>query len=46
MQYIEKEVREYLRAVDILIARLKTGKAITAEEVRYIETYTTAFNPS
>ena len=41
MQHVEKEVREYLRAGDILIARLKTGAALTAEELRYVETYTT-----
>jgi len=41
MHQVEKEVREYLRAGDILIARLKTGKALTAEELQYVETYTT-----
>ncbi len=41
MQHIEKEIREYLRAGDILIARLKTGKALSAEESRYVEIYTT-----
>jgi hypothetical protein len=41
MEHIEKEVREYLRAGDILIALLKTGKELSAEEVRYIEVYTT-----
>jgi hypothetical protein len=40
MQHIEKEVREYLRAGDILIARLKTEKELTAEEFRYLESYT------
>jgi len=40
MQHIEKEVREYLRAGDILMARLKTEKALSAEEIRYLESYT------
>ena len=40
MQHIEKEVIEYLRAGDILIDRLKSGKALTAEETKYIEGYT------
>lgn len=37
---LEKEVREYLRSSEILIALLKTGKALSQEEMGYIETYT------
>jgi hypothetical protein len=40
VQHLEKEVREYLRASEILIALLKTGKALSREEMGYIETYT------
>ena len=38
--HLEKEVREYLRASEILIALLKTGKALSREEMGYIEAYT------
>ena len=38
---IEKEVREFLRAGDILIARLKTRRTLTRQEVGYIQTYIT-----
>jgi hypothetical protein len=38
--HLEREVREYLRASEILIALLKTGKALSQEEMGYIETYT------
>jgi hypothetical protein len=41
MQHIAKEVREYLRAGDILIDRLKTGTVLSAEEAQYVESYTT-----
>ena len=40
MRHIAKEVIEYLRAGDILIDRLKTGKVLSAEEAQYVETYT------
>jgi hypothetical protein len=40
VQHLEKEIREYLRASEILIALLKTGKALSQEEMGYIETYT------
>ena len=40
MQHLEKEVREYLRASEILLAVLKGGKTLSAEEIQYIETYT------
>lgn len=38
--HLEKEVREYLRASEMLIALLKTGKALSQKEMGYIETYT------
>ena len=40
MQHLEKEVTEYLRASEMLLALLKTGKVLSDEEMRYIETYT------
>jgi hypothetical protein len=38
--HLEKEVREYLRASEMLIALLQTGQALSREEMGYIETYT------
>jgi hypothetical protein len=38
--HIETEVREYLRASEILIALLKAGKVLSREEKGYIEAYT------
>ena len=40
MHHLEKEVRAYLRASEILIALLKTGKVLSADDTQYIETYT------
>lgn len=40
MQHIAKEVREYLRAGDILTARLQTEKELSAEGIKYLESYT------
>lgn len=38
--HLETEIREYLRASEILMALLKTGKALSREEMGYIEAYT------
>lgn len=36
---MEQEVREFLRATEVLLARLKTGKPMSQKEVMLVQSY-------
>ena len=36
---VEQEVREFIRATEVLIARLKTGKPMSKNEIMLVQSY-------
>jgi hypothetical protein len=41
---VEQEVREFLRATEVLIARLKTGKPMSKNEIMLVQSYSLRTN--
>jgi len=41
---MEQEVREFIRATEVLIARLKTGKPMSKNEIMVVQSYSLRIN--
>jgi hypothetical protein len=44
MDNMEKDVREFIRATEVLIARLKTGKPMSKNEIMLVQSYSLRTN--
>jgi hypothetical protein len=44
MDTMEKDVREFIRATEVLISRLKTGKPMSKNEIMLVQSYSLRTN--
>jgi hypothetical protein len=44
MDSMEKDVREFIRVTEVLIARLKTGKPMSKNEIMLVQSYSLRTN--